>query len=131
MVNIPKVKALEMASRSVTLQDLVYRYSLSDGSLNAPVTDEHIQEISMFMTDWSTVARNLMDDSTIETVEIDRKNEEDRRHGFLKKWKSQNAFKATYKELIDALLKCRKAVEAEKICELLKPQGEYIIMILV
>lgn len=41
-----------------------------------------------------------------------------KRLGTLQKWKEQFAFKATYRALINALLKCKKTDKALKVCQI-------------
>ena len=60
---------------------------------------------------------------TIEAEDIDKSckgEEREKRHKFLLKWKGIKGSKATYRQLITALLKMKCGEEAEKVCKVLK-----------
>lgn len=105
----------------ITLDDCIEQFGLDDEVLGTECSEEHILAVSSFLDDWKGVARHLeLTDSEVEEVDSDGKDEADKRHKTLKKWKSKFAFKATYKKLIQALLDSGKGDHAAKVCKLLK-----------
>ena len=71
--------------------------------------------------DWKGAARYLkLNDSEVNAVESDGRDKQDKRHKTLHKWKSKFAFKATYRNLIQALLDSGKGDHAEEVCKLLQ-----------
>ena len=59
-----------------------------------------------------------LEDIVAEDIDKTQKGEREKRHAFLRKWKSMNGSKATYKQLIAALLKIKCKDEAEKVQEM-------------
>ena len=53
------------------------------------------------------------------------RDEQDKQHKTLQKWKSKFAFKATYRNLIQALLDSGKGDHAEEVCKLLQKLGKH------
>jgi hypothetical protein len=107
---------------SLTIQDLLKCCGLSHRSSKKPVSDAHLEEISRSSCkQWKSLPSHL-DLETIVASDIDRsqKDEREKRHDFFKKWKDIKGSGATYKQLINALLKIKCVQDAEKICQLLK-----------
>ena len=104
----------------ITLDECIEEFNLSDDILDTKCSDEHILAVSRFL-DWKGVARYLkLTDSEVNAVESDGRDEQDKQHKTLQKWKSKFALKATYKSLIQALLDSGKGDHAEEVCKLLQ-----------
>ena len=104
----------------ITLEDCIEHFHLAAEVLDAKCSDEHILDVSRFL-DWKGVAPYLkLTDSEVGAVDSDRRDEQDKWHKTLEKWKSKFAFKATYRNLIQALLKSGKGEDAEEVCKLLE-----------
>ena len=104
----------------ITLDDCIEHFDLTAEDLDAKCSDEHILDVSRFL-DWKGVARYLkLTDSEVGAVDSDGKDEQDKRHKTLQKWMNKFAFKATYRNLIQALLYSGRADHAEEVCKLLK-----------
>ena len=104
----------------ITLDECIEEFNLSDEVLDTKCSDEHILAVSSFL-DWKGVARYLkLNESEVGEVESDGRDEQDKRHKTLQKWKSKFAFKATYRNLIQALLNSGKGDHAEEVCILLQ-----------
>ena len=102
----------------ITLDDCIEQFGLDDEVLGTKCSEEHILAVSSFLN-WKGVAPYLeLTDSEVEAVDSDGKDEADKQHTTLKKWKSKFAFKATYRNLIQALLKSGKGDHAEEVCKL-------------
>ena len=108
-----------------TLNDLVRVTGVLLQKLDEPCSDEHLRTISSDLTHWRTVAPHLgLEDGDIEEIERDARKESEKRPKVLRKWKNKYSFKATYRVLTEALLKCHMADHAEKICCLLVPDPQ-------
>ena len=104
----------------ITLDDCIEQFGLDDEVLGTECSEEHILAVSSFL-DWKGVSPHLeLTDSEVEAVDSDGKDEADKRHKTLKKWKSKFAFKATYRNLIQALLDSGRANHAAEVCKLLQ-----------
>ena len=104
----------------ITLDECIEQFDLAAEDLDEKCSDEHILAVSRFL-DWKGVAPYLnLTDSEVDAVDSDGRDEPDKRHKTLQKWKSKFAFKATYKNLIQALLKSCKGDHAEEVCKLLQ-----------
>ena len=117
-----------MAGRAgVTRSQLLREKGLDLTQLNIKCTDEHLRCISEFLVEWQDVLPYLgLEDPVREEIEASNKRERGRRLMMLQKWKQKYAFKATYKKLVEVLLKIGRADDAEKVCDLLKGQICYV-----
>ena len=112
----------------VTFEELIAYVGISADKLNKSCSDEHITSISLFLTNWQTVAPLLgLTETDEEDVEEEGKKTQDKRYKTLRRWKDKNLFKATYRVLVDVFLKLGKANLAEKVCKLLVDEGMYKI----
>ena len=98
------------------------QYGLADGYGDQPVTDKHLEIISRSCCkEWKSLPAHLeLEDIVAEDIDKSQKGEREKRHDFLRKWRSMKGSKATYKQLITALLKIKCKDEAEKVQEILK-----------
>ena len=101
----------------ITLDDCIEHFDLAAEVLDAKCSDEHILDVSRFL-DWKGVAAYLKLD--VDAVESDGRDEADKRRKTLQNWKNKFAFKATYRNLIQALLDSGRGDHAEEVCELLQ-----------
>ena len=104
----------------ITLDDCIQHFDLAAEDLDATCSDEHILSVSKLL-DWRGVAPYLnLTEPEVDEVDLDGRDERDKRHKTLQKWKSKFAFRATYRKLIQALLESGKADHAEEVCKLLQ-----------
>lgn len=107
----------------VTLDELLKKVGIVPSQLDEPCTRQHLQDIALFLESWRTVARHLgLSNVKVDEVERDGVNEKEKRLKILESWKAKFAFKANYRMLIETLLKCEEADQAEQVCHLLKSQ---------
>ena len=107
----------------VTFEELIAYVGISADELNKPCSDEHITSISLFLTNWQTVAPHLgLTETDEEDVEEEGKKTQDKSK-ILRRWKNKKSFKSTYRVLVDVFLKLGKANLAEKVCRLLVDEG--------
>lgn len=104
----------------ISLQDLRERYSLSQHLLDKELSDEHLREVARIIDDHEILGYELgLTQSEMAAINRDVRTQELQRLAMLKKWKQKNAWKATYKTLIEALLRCGRGAYARDVCELL------------
>jgi hypothetical protein len=94
---------------------------LADEDTNQVVTDIHLECISRTCCkQWKSLPSHLgLEDIVAEDIDKSQKTEREKRHEFLRQWKSTKGSEATYKRLIDALLQIRCKQDAEKVQEML------------
>ena len=107
----------------ITFEELIVHVDISVDELNKPCCDDHIASISLFLADWQTVAPLLGLTETDEEDVEEGKKTQDKRYKTLRKWKSKNSFKATYRVLVDVFLNLVRADLAEKVCRLVVDEG--------
>lgn len=102
------------------MQDLTERHLSSQFLLDNELSEEHLREVSRIIDDHAIVGSELgLTDPEITAISSDASTQESKRKEMLKKWKQKNAFKATYRLLIEALLRSSRADNAQVVCELL------------
>ena len=100
------------------MEDLTQKFNISRSVLENEVSDDDIREIANFLESWKLVAPHLgLSKGEIEAIDRDGTSEEEKRLLMLQRWKQALVFKATYKELINALLSVRRADLAVKVCQ--------------
>ena len=90
--------------------------------LNERISDDHLREIALFktLTNWRTVATYLgLDKNHLDAIKRED-DEQMRMLNALEKWKGKFGSKATYRKLVDVLLKLGKTDAAEEVGHLLK-----------
>ena len=109
-----------MAAPRVTLQDLTERYQLSQDQLDKELSEEHLREASRIIDDHEVMGPELgLDEAEMIAINRDARTHETRKVAMLKIWKQKYAYKARYKQLIAALLRCNRAGHAQRVCVLL------------
>ena len=90
----------------------------SRASLSEQVSDVHLQDISRSCcSKWRRLpARLEMEEIVVQDIDrLQGLSEEEKRLNFFKQWKSEKGSEATYKKLIDALVKIKCREDAEKV----------------
>ena len=109
-----------MAGPGISLQNLIDRFHLSPDWLDREVSEEHLREVSRVIDEHEIVGPELgLSDQEMTTISSDVKKHDVRKMEMLKKWKRKHLWKATYRKLIEALLKCSRADHAQDVCKLL------------
>ena len=103
-----------------SLEDIVRRVGVPHGEVEQECSDEHLRKISRFLHSWETLVPHLGLDVADEEEIKRNETEEKRRLVSLRKWKQKFAFNATYKALMEALLKIDRTDSAYEVCCLLK-----------
>ena len=103
------------------LDGLVKEVNISLTLLEQKCSSEHLKSISLFL-DWRTVAPHLgLSQTDILEIDIDQRTESEKRLKTLLKWKEKYGYMATFKNLVQVLLKIGHADCAESVCRLLQP----------
>lgn len=109
-----------MATPGISLKDLMEKYNLSQDQLDVEVSDEHLREMSGIIDDPEIVGFQLgLTEPEMTAINRDAGTQERQRVYMLRKWKQKRSWRATYRELIEALLKSSRAEQARSVCELL------------
>ena len=110
-----------MARPKISLQNLIDRFQLSQGQLEEEVSEEHLRKISRIIADHQIVGPELgltpQEMTTISSNYVN--NQELQKQEVLRKWKQEFVWNATYRNLIEAFLKCGRADHARDVCKLL------------
>ena len=119
------------STRYRTVQDLIVCAELTDESIDKECSDEHLRVISCFLEKWELVSSFLcLERIHIEEIKHDSNNDlRLMRLKALLKWKSMFATDATYRVLLEALLRSGLTDQANQVCRLLNPnhgQGKCI-----
>ena len=102
-----------------TLQDLVRRFKIPEHVLNGELSEKHLRDVTRFI-DHNTLGPELgLTSQNMNDINVVVGPEDLRRIATLRKWKQTFAYNATYRKLIEALLKCSKADQAVEVCKLL------------
>ena len=110
-----------MEPTDTEVQELLKRFRVATNA-GKQVSDDYLREIAQSSCkEWKHLPSLLGLDSIV-ADDIDKRSisEWEKRHEFLKEWKRREGSKATYKQLIRALLKIKSRDDAEKVCTLLK-----------
>ena len=105
-----------------TVSEVMKTYNVPEKACHKKVTDKHLDMISRSCCkEWKSLP-SYLGLETIVADDISRSGgrEEEKRHGFLLKWRDIRGSRATYKHLIEALLDMKCVDDAEKVCKLLK-----------
>jgi len=113
-----------MAGLVISLQDLKEKYHLSEDQLNKEVSDEHLRAVSRIIDDHKIVGPELgLTEQEMTAINRDNETHDLKKGAMLRQWKQKYSWKATYKNLVEALLKCSRANDARRVCELLITPG--------
>ena len=105
------------------LQGLLDHYCLKEDDVNSPVTDIHLEEISRsYCEEWNCLTPYLGMPTIVgsDVSHSATSTEKGKRYDFLTRWKHKKGRGATYKVLINALLKTESRKDAEGVCEMLQ-----------
>ena len=115
-----------MAASGVSPDELLAEVGVTHIQLDKTCTREHLLDIAIFLTSWREVAPYLsLSSAEVEVTERDARSEAERKRKMLEVWKDKFGFKATYRVLVETLLKIGRADQAQKVCHLLK-EGAFI-----
>ena len=108
----------------ISLQDLIdiVGRRRTARQLDEEVSEEHLRDVSRIIDDHEIVGCELgLSSAEMEAINRYARTQQLKKVIMLRKWKEKFAWNATYRRLIEALLKCRRVDDAQKVCELLAP----------
>ena len=109
---------------SLSVDDLIAQSGV--WNIDSECSDVDIRDFADFCDPWRQVGLHLgLTKGQLNAIDEDNRTVSLKRLGVLQKWKEMFVFKATYRVLIEALLKCGKADTALQVCNTLaQRQGE-------
>ena len=102
---------------AISLGNLIERFQLSDKQLDASLGEEQLREASRIIDDHEILGPELGLTPAEMTAISSEKTLQLQRSAVLRKWKQKFAWKANYRTLIEALLKCSRADLAQEVSE--------------
>lgn len=107
---------------SAEFLELIKKCKLYEEDCDKKVSEAHLETISRSSCkDWKRLPSHLeMKDIVVSDIIADQTNELGRRFEFFRQWKKEKGHKATYKQLVLALLNIQCRDSAEKVCAILK-----------
>ena len=107
----------------VTLDEMLGEVGVTHAQLDKTCSPENLRDIALFLESWREVAPHLgLSSAQLEAIERDARSEQEKKLKILELWNAKFAFKATYKVLVEVLLKISRANLAEEVCRLLVQQ---------
>ena len=124
--SFPVVRTVSAVAMS---DSLMHQYGISS-MCGKKVTEQHVLDISQkTCKKWKDLRVFLkMSENSVSDIEREAGGESDKRKSFFDRWKQEKGSDATYKALLDALLKIECREDAEYICELLQDEGSTNIL---
>ena len=102
-----------------TVQDIARHCGVEEAWLEGEVPRKRFHEVSRYMVAWRRLAPLLnLTEADVNDIEENSKRAERKRESFLEKWQ-QKSMKATYRALMEALLKIERVQDAVDVCRLL------------
>lgn len=102
--------------------ELLQHYKLTEECCDRQVTDSHLEDISgCCCGQWRSLPSHLeMEMLVARDIEHEHTTEQEKRKDFLFAWKQKKGFHATYRKLVNALLRIDCRDDAGKVCKLLQ-----------
>lgn len=105
---------------------LMVDFNLTEECCNQQITEKHIGDISC--SKWRLLYAHLeMGRSVVDDIDRGSKTEEEKRHDFFSCWRNEKGSRATYKVLIEALLKAKCRNDAEYVCKCVQASSRKVI----
>ena len=106
---------------ALSIKDFEERLGEKKHYMDMACDKKTLLDVSKSITDWKAIAPHLhLEECDIETITKEEVKEGQKRHVLLIKWHQLRAYKATYKELMTAFLKERRADLAQVLCDYMK-----------
>jgi hypothetical protein len=113
-----------MTNQTLTTKDLMKDYDLSEDFCNKEISDIHVSDICLLLhrcSKWQLMVSILgMKEDEVSDTEHALLSEDERRQNFILKWRKKHGCEATFKALINALIKIECHEDAEEVCKFLK-----------
>ena len=101
-------------------------------SLNVECSEEDTYKIAGYEFDWRCLGRRIHSDQKVKDIDIEGKNEADKRDKMLLEWKRKKSHDATFQELQKVFRDMGNNATADRVQELGKCtlQGKYSIFVM-
>ena len=111
-----------MGSKPCTFAELIQHHQLTEEDCSKQVSRHHLNLFSRsHCGQWRQLPAYLeLDTAVAEGIYHGQGDDESKRYSFLLKWKQIRGPKATYKELITALIENVNSQDADEVCRVLK-----------
>ena len=83
-----------------------------------------ILKVSLLEFDWKSVGKRLLDDQSIDDIDREEHNEQNKREKMLLKWLQQEGSRATYSCLMEVLEVLKLKDTAEAVTRLVMEEGK-------
>lgn len=116
---------------SPSILEIAGRVDLPPKTLDTPVEESTFVTLGNFVDPWRLVFSDLLAPTDISDVDTENacRSEQEKRVACLRKWRSRKGVKATYRVIIQSVIKCGHVDYAEAICQLLRrEQGWYSLI---
>ena len=106
------------ADKRFTLQDIATRAGIDKLDIFDQVCSQKmLLNLSKHCVHWKLIGHHLeLTEADITAVDEDNQTADEKRAGMLGRWKGKFAFKATYREFVEALLACGRTEDAVDAC---------------
>jgi hypothetical protein len=113
-----------MADQTLTTRDLMKTHDLSEDYCTKEISDVHASSLCLLLhrcSEWQLMVPILgMKEDEVSDTEHALLSEDERRQNFILKWRKKHGCEATFKALINALIKIECHEDAEEVCKFLK-----------
>lgn len=102
------------------MHDLIDEFELHDYHLDEELNEDHLTEVSRIIDDHEVVGPELgLTEQEMVAINQEASTQEYKKEAVFKKWKQKFSQGATYRTLIEALLRCSRTDCARDVCKLL------------
>ena len=112
-----------MASRQTTIEELIEKVKIRKEILDRECSDRDLTALTQFCDNWRLIGHHLGLEKYLNDINRDNASEEEKRFALLRRWKQVFDFRATYRMLVEALMKCGNVQSARKLMEYIAKQG--------
>ena len=107
---------INMSSAASSALEIAGRVGLLPETLDTPVKESAFLSIASFVDPWRLVFFEMLTPTDITDVDAENRSEQEKRVACLRKWKSMRGAEATYRVIIQSVVKCGHVDKAEAIC---------------
>ena len=103
----------------ISAEDVANEVGLAADELSKPCDSYIISSLADCFSQWELIFGSLLSQLDLIDINEDYSTQEKKRSAALHKWRDRNGSGATYKVLVDALLKLGERRQAENLCKIL------------
>lgn len=119
--------AASTEAQSPTIEELLIHHSLQRKDLDKKCPRRIRNEIALKITKWKAIGRLLnIPEEKLAAIELDKKDEEERRVATIETWHERNAHRATSLQLVEAICDLKNVAVAGVLCEMISTKNSTI-----